>query len=208
MGVEMYQKISNFSNNHNDIDTCNVDQLYSNAQMVDLVTDDFRLKYPPHIQRLMDIASINQTRLWGGKDYGGLEFDKVNPEGFFNRGPLITSLTYRVSGGIPVVLKDKTTYSPYKLVYTGRINGYRYYSLDTLAQYLGLPTAWRSLYEFYSYNPSPSGGDFVDGIIDWSNPQTTIKFNSPSLEYWYGKEGVLETSFAYELYKGLNLLND
>ena len=35
LGVNMYEKIANFVQNHNDIDTCNIDQLYSNASMVD-----------------------------------------------------------------------------------------------------------------------------------------------------------------------------
>jgi streptogramin lyase len=206
LGVELYEKISNFSLNHNDIDTCGLDQLYNNAQMVDLITDDFRLNYPPELLRLMHLASINQTRLWGGQLKGGLQFSSKDQNGFFNRGSLISSFSYRVTGGIPLVLKNKTLYDPCKLIYTGRINGYRYYSLDTLAQYLKLPTAWRNQYEFYSYIPSVSG-DYLGGIIDWNNPQTTINFENPTIEYWSGKEGVLETSFAYELYKGLNLLN-
>ena len=206
-GVETYQKIANFVSNHNDIDTCNIDQLYSNSEMVDLLTDDFRLKYPASIQRLMDLASINQSRLRGSTDSAGLEFNARNQSGFFNRGTLISSFSYRVSGGIPLVLGNKTTYNPYKLIYTGRIGGKRYYDIDVLADYLGLPYPWRNEYEFYTYVPSTEG-DQLEGIIDWNNPQTTISFSNSSSNVWSGHEGILETVFGYELYKGLNLLND
>lgn len=205
MGVNLYEKISNFSLNHSDIDTCNIDQLYSNSSLVDLETDDFRLNYPPAIKRLVDLASINLSRLKGNKESGGLNFSTRDKEGFFNRGKLITSLSYNVTAGFPLVLGTKTT-NKYHLIYTGFINNKAFYDLDTLASYIGIDYPWRANYEFFTYIPSTEG-KYLDGVIDWNNPQTTISFNNSSVNTWLGDEGILETQFVYELYKGLNLLN-
>jgi hypothetical protein len=205
MGVNIYEKISNFGLNHSDIDTCNIDQLYSNSSLVDLETDDFRLNYPPAIKRLVDLASINLTRLKGSRESGGVNFLTKNKDGFFNRGELITSLSYTVTAGTPLVLGTKSS-NKYHLVYTGYINNRALYDLDTLASHIGIGYPWRSSYEFFSYNPSLEG-KYLDGIIDWNNPQTTISYHNSSVNTWLGEEGLLETQFAYELYKGLNLLN-
>lgn len=205
LGINLYEKISNFGLNHSDIDTCNIDQLYSNSSMVDLETDDFRLKYPPAIKRLMDLASINVCRLKGGKETGGLNFSTRNQNGFFNRGTPITSLSYTVTAGVPIVLGTKHN-NKFRLIYTGPINRYAIYDLDTLADHLGIGTPWHSQYEFFTYVPSTEG-DYLDGVIDWNNPQTTISFSNTGVDAWLGFEGIFETSFAYELYKGLNLLN-
>jgi PKD repeat protein len=207
LGVEIYEKISNFVSNHKDIDLCSVGQLYDAAAVTDLETDDFRLRYPPSIQRLMDLASINLSRLRGHQIVGELNFNSRDQNGFYNKGVPVSSLGYEVSGGTFLVLGDKTTYNPYRLIYTGRIDDSLFYDLDTLAQYIGLPKDWRNVYDFYTYVPSITG-KFVDSVIDWNNPQTTLSFYNSSVDAWFGQEGVLETVFSYELYKGLNLLND
>jgi hypothetical protein len=205
MGTELYEKISNFVPNHSDIDTCNIDQLYSNSSLVDLETDDFRLNYPPAIERLINLASINLSRLKGEKEIGSLNFLSRNKDGIFNRGKLITSLSYTVTAGVPVVLGTKST-NKYHLVYTGYINNRAVYDLDTLVDYIGIGHPWHYDYEFFSYNPSPEG-NYLEGIIDWHNPQTTISFYNSAVDVWMGDGGIFETQFAYELYKGLNLLN-
>jgi hypothetical protein len=71
---------------------------------------------------------------------------------------------------------------------------------------LKLPINWPDLYSFYEYAPN-SNVVQLDGVIDWENPYTTINPQSSSFGKWFGAEGYLETLFAYELYKGLNLLN-
>jgi hypothetical protein len=206
LGVTMYEKIANFVQNHNDIDTCNIDELYSNASMVDLETDDFKLNYPPAIKRLMDLASINYSRLRGGLYDQGREFSVQDANGIFNRGKMVSSFFYTVTAGVPIVMRTKSTYDPYKIIYTGKVNGKKYYDLDELSEFLNLQQPWKSYYEFFEYN-SLTTKKYMDGVIDWYNPQTTISFYNSSANVWEGNEGVLETALSYELYKGLNLLN-
>jgi hypothetical protein len=67
LGVETYEKIANFVANHNDIDSCNVDQLYDLAASVDLDTEDFRLNYPSSVKRVVDIAKYKPIKIDGCK---------------------------------------------------------------------------------------------------------------------------------------------
>lgn len=213
LGVLVYEKISNFLDNHSDVDTCNINALYNLAASVDLDSDDFRLNYPFLIRRLMDLASINKTRLWGDKDKTTFSFGDATKTGVLNRGDLLNTLTYQVTGGIPVVLKTRSLVK-YSLVLTGPIKQTinneiitkTTYTLNELSNFIGLPVDWNQYYEFYEYKPDTSNKQ-LEGVIDWSNPNTTLDYNASALNLWDGNEGVLETAFNYELYKGLNILN-
>lgn len=214
LGVLVYEKISNYLDNHSDIDTCNVNALYSLAASVDLDSDDFRLNYPFLIKRLMDLASINKTRLWGDKDKTTFNFKDTSKTGVLNRGDLLNTSTYQVTAGIPVILKTRSLFK-YNLILTGpikeqlnnQINIKNNYSLQELSTYLGLDSNWNQYYEYYEYIPTTSNQQ-LEGVIDWSNQNTTLNYNNSSLNAWSGNEGVLETAFNYELYKGLNILNN
>jgi hypothetical protein len=205
LGVESYEKISNFVNNQSDLDYCNIDQLYSLANSLDLDSDDFILNYPFEIKRLMDLASVNQTRLWGTRLQNQDNFNVPSKEGILNRGNLISTSTYYVSAGTPVVLKAKSIDS-YRLIPTGELNSLSAYSLNDLASSIGLdPITWDQYYEFYSFEPGFDNTQ-IEGLIDWSNPQTTLSEYTSSEEFWSGNEGAMETMFSYYLYKGLGLL--
>jgi len=171
-GTAVYEKIANFVSDHSDIDTCNIDQLYSLAHMTDLNTDDFRLNYPESIARLINLASINPNRLWGASHLDTLKFSSKNYGEFTNLG-LPLSLSYTVSAGVPVVLREKSLIDKYKLIYTGRVNKNATYSLDTLANFLELGTDWHIYYDFHEYIIDYTQEQTND-IIDWSNPQTSV----------------------------------
>lgn len=180
LGLETYEKIANFVSNQSDIDTCGINQLYSLAEMVDLDTDDFKLNYPPAISKLMDLASINQSRLWGTRDFNLFNF-QLNERGAANRGNVISSLSHIISAGEPVVLRTKALNS-YQLIYTGRVSNRRFYTLADLAQFLNLPEQWQAVYEFYEFKNSISD-EYLDGVIDLNNPNTTI-LTSKSTNYF------------------------
>jgi hypothetical protein len=180
LGIESYEKIANFVSNQADVDTCGINQLYSLAEMVDLDTDDFKLNYPPAISKLMDLASINQSRLWGSRDFNLFNF-QLNKRGAANRGNVISSLSHIISAGEPVVLKTKVLNS-YQLIYTGRVSNKRFYTLLDLAVFLNLPENWQSVYEFYEFKNSISE-EYLDGVIDLNNPNTTI-LTSKSTNYF------------------------
>jgi PKD repeat protein len=204
-GTRLYENISNFVLNHTDIDLCNIDQMYDLSEMVDIPNKDYQLFYPDSIKRLMDLASINPSRLRGSKETGGQSFYSTNNNnGGYNRGSKISS-SYTVVAGTPLILQDLSLKSSYKLVYTGRINKNRRYTLDTLVQFLKLKQPWQNYYSFFEYVPS-SDDKQIEGVIDWNNPLTTISYPVSAFKVWLDHEGTLETMLIYELYKGLKLL--
>ena len=148
IGVKSYEKTSNFILNNSDVDTCGIDQLYNLANSINENTDDYMLNYPSEIKRLMDITSINQSRLWGSNAKNQNNFKYTSKEGILNRGNILSS-NYSVSAGTPVILKTVSLDS-YNLIPTGLLSGLSSYSLETLIDFIGLKQdSWRAFYEFY-----------------------------------------------------------
>jgi PKD repeat protein len=203
-GTETYEKIANYVANHSDIDFCNINQLYDMAEEIGIDSEDFRVNFPANVQRIMDFASINQSRLFGANSLSQDAFKIPNNQGETNKGNLLNTQTYVVTAGIPVVLKDKTI-NKYRLVPTGEIFSHTNYSLYDLANFIGLNQGWGEYYEFYSFVPSYDMKQ-MEGFIDWENPQTTINQNLSTSDFWIGSEGFIETEFSYELYKGLGFI--
>ena len=148
LGVVSYEKISNFISNKSDIDTCNVDDLYDMSDCLDLNTDDFRLNFPIEMKKLMDLFSINQSKLFGSELYDSYNFKSVGEYSNFNRGQKLNTLQYIVSAGTPLILKEKSLNS-YNIIQTGKIDNNLYYNLDVLANYLNLNVNWKEYYDFY-----------------------------------------------------------
>jgi streptogramin lyase len=219
LGVTVYEKIANFLDNNINIDTCEIPQLYNISDMVDYNSDDFLLNYPPTIRRIMNLASVNLSKLIGVKCNCGLNFERPNDcakvaicsyckkEKQNNRGNLIESLTYEVSAGQPVVLKTKSLDS-YRLVPVGILNGQTTYTINDLATSLGFESNnWPLFYEFYEYINEWNGG-IIENLIDWNSNQTTISRELSTSNDWFKEEGLLDMFFNYELYKGLDLFKD
>lgn len=135
-GRQAYEKIANFVKNHSNIDTCNIDQLYDLAQETDVIIDDYGFNYPPLLRRIMDIVSINQQQLWGGRcacnmnlyfesqSYlsGSKEIEteylckRCGHRHPGNRGNLFDPRTYIVSAGVPFILQDKYSQNTFEIV--------------------------------------------------------------------------------------------
>jgi hypothetical protein len=217
IGIFSYEKISNYVSNKSDIDTCDVDSLYDISNMIDLNTDDFKLKFPNQIKRAIDNLSINQSKLWGGRIKDDNNFKNINEFGNYNRGKLLDSNTYMVTAGVPVILNTKSLKN-FKLIETGYIDennntllsdsqAISTYPLSTLAYILNLGEFWIDLYEFFEYKPSVYEIN-NDGVIDWKSPQTLLNQQLSTSEEWFKDGGIVDTFFSYELYKGLGLLKD
>lgn len=204
LGVSSYEKIANFIENNTDVDTCEIDQLYSIAQSTNENTDDYRLSYPNDLKRLVNLLSINQARLWGSELQDNNNFNSSSKNGVLNRGLLLTNF-YNVSAGTPLILKSKSI-NRYELIPTGFINGLSSYPIKNLANFIGLPDDWPVYYEFYEYIPKTSQTQ-AEGIIDWSNPNTTINKNISSYYNWVGDQQTIDSIFSYHLYNGLGLIN-
>jgi hypothetical protein len=203
-GIFSYEKIANFVLNNSDIDTCEIDKLYSMSDATNNNTDDFLLNYPTEIKRLMDLLSINQTRLWGSVQKNQNNFKEPGINGEFNRGQKLT-LNYMITAGIPVILKTKSL-DKYELVNTGPLFNINIYSLNNLINTIGINDNgnWEDYYEFYEFIPSDST-IYSDNIIDWNNTQTTISKNLSTAFEWVGDEQNIDKLFSYYLYTGLGI---
>lgn len=217
LGMIAYEKIANFVGNHSDPDTCEIPQLYNLSQQIDYNSDDYLLNYPETIKRVMNLASVNLSKLLGTNCNCGSNYSPANDcakreicpycgrEKAVNRGELL-SLNYTVTAGIPLVLKTKSL-NFYKKIPTGELNDQTTYTLNILTSSLQLPKDWTDFYEFYEYIDAYNGG-IIENWIDWNSEQTTISRTLSTYEDWYKDEGILDLFFNYELYKGLDLLRD
>jgi hypothetical protein len=206
LGVSAYEKISNFVLNNSDLDTCEIDKLYNLASSIDENTNDYKLNYPPLIKKLMNLLSINQSRLWGSTSKNQDNFGKSSSEGILNRGKLLTN-TYEVSAGTPVVLKT-VSLNKYNIIPTGAINGSNYYNLQSLVNFIGINSDnWNYYYEFYEFIPKTSQ-IYENNIIDWENENTTLNPNISSYGSWVGNEKMIDLMFSYEMSKGLGLFRN
>ena len=202
LGVKSYERIANFLINHADLDTANIDQLYDLAQMVDMNSDDFQLGYPETIKRLMSLASINESLLWGT-----LTDKELNTSEMVLESSPVDSTSFMVTAGIPMVLKTKSL-GIYRIIQTGEIYEQSIYSIVYLVTSLGLDARdWRSEYEFF-VGDHWKAQDYSNNIIDWNNPLTNISpVLSSTVTEWSADQGILETILSYNLFKGLDFLS-
>lgn len=218
LATSSYEKIANYVMNTADPDTCEIPQLYNMLQSVDIDAEDFQLSYPPAIKKVMNLASINLSKLIGVECKCGLNFEKPNDCANIehcpyckklkqsNRGELITSLSYQITAGTPVVMKKKGI-NKYRLIPSGKINDSLTYTLNDLATSIGLGSEWQNYHEFYEFVNTYNGG-VIENLIDWNSDQTTINRTLSTSNDWFKEEGLLDMFFNYELHKGLGLLND
>jgi hypothetical protein len=216
LGINTYEKISNFNLNHSDIDICNIDSLYDNSNMLELDNTDFKLEYPNEIKRLMDILSINKSRLWGSVLNDKYNYINYNKNNNYNRGDLITLTSYKVKANDNLILRTKSL-NDFRLINTGyflntnipitsSINiGVSSYTLNDLATSLNLGSDWYRFYEFYEFK-NQENEILTDNIIDWNNQQTILNKNLSSSEDWIGENGIIENIFSYYLHKGFDLI--
>lgn len=114
--VRIYEKIANYVNNINDIDTCEVESLYSHYYMTNMYITDLNYIYPPNFRRVVDLLSVNMCKLRGYYNYYNLDFDNFGyNNGYYgkNKGKLIDIYTYNITAGVPIIAKEKfsNTYS-------------------------------------------------------------------------------------------------
>jgi hypothetical protein len=235
MGKTIYEKIDNFTSNINDIDFCNVDALYSLAEMVNLNFNDYRYNFPAGIKRLVDLLSINQKRLFGFRDNSNTNFDKtgytLSDSSLIGRnlGSILSTSTYTVTAGVPIIsnqlfgnqLKFVNTMvvsgAPDQEGYSTTYGGLTSYALSsydvTWGWGLSFPVGEdiSNYYDFYSYIDSGvyelSAADVVNGVIDFSNSLTTLKETNSAVVDWTEKYGTVDAMFDHRLRKGLDLFD-
>jgi hypothetical protein len=112
IGVKIYEKISNFASNTQDIETCELDFLTSLSDFVGYrEKEEERYNYPEKIKKIIDLASINKTKLTGISNKFAQNLDikgrTSKTEYGINIGDEIDPDTYTVNPFIPIVALEK-----------------------------------------------------------------------------------------------------
>jgi hypothetical protein len=235
LGKLIYERISNFSDNIANIDTCNVSVLKSMYAMLDETYYTFgngELSYPAELKRLIDMFSIKFSKLKGSRNKFAENFDS---KGYYNeqiienggtiiygvnKGKELNFFTTVLTAGTNIVAFEKfsETYSLLNtnlcassayLTYIDPIN--RTYALSGLNYYWGwnlsLPEQVNvnfvpRYYSFYEYLTGYDNNQ-TEGIINWSDTQTTVPENIISNEEW---NSIKENIINYTLAKGLGII--
>jgi hypothetical protein len=226
IGKVTYEKITNFVDNNAVLDYSNIDQLLS--ILITLNTEDLRFSsnnfnVPKELKRLVDLLSINHSRLFGTqnkfkenfKTFGYLDNSLYGK----NLGQEIT-INYTVTAGQDIVAFEKFS-GNYKLLNTYlplsassiALSANNTYALssynDTWGWNLLLPsgapvTTMPLYYLFYTYNPEIDG-IITNSVINFNDTNTTLSFYNSSYDAWAEESGIISNIVAQKLYSKLNL---
>jgi hypothetical protein len=220
LGKTVYEKIANFVDNNADIDKVNLNELISFCSELTIDLEQYNFVLPPQLRRLVDLLSIKQSKLWGGTNKYALNFD---PRGTIfhnsiygvNLGTGIDATTGAITNGTPIVAQE-TFSGNYSLVNQTLISDYNIGDIIPLSAY-SVDWGWglvapdsvtgpqiKNFYNFYTYN-DVINGTYTDGVIDWTNPLTTLSPTNSSYTNWSTDNGVMQNILSYELTKGFRL---
>jgi hypothetical protein len=175
LGTEIYVKIANYVANFSDPETAQIKQLYNLENLLDIQTEDAKIYFPSGLQRIVDVCSVDLTKLLGTRcrcnemfvdtrnKLGNNKCPYCGQEKEFNLGKIISSNNYIVTAGVPLILRIKNL-DQFRYISTGPINSSNYYTLTDLATSIGLvKEAWPINYEFYEFKKPYSDWRFYKG---------------------------------------------
>ena len=224
IGKVTYEKIKNFVDNNAVGSYANVNKLlsiFTEYDMPNLQFNKFNYRFPSGLARLIDLLSINRTKLFGTQNKFSENFESY---GYLNNdiygrnlGDEIT-ITTPITAGIDIVAFEKfsgtykrlNTYQPMKIFPPGVVT----YKLVDYAQNWGWdlvlpPDGYGeripNYYLFYEYIPGIDG-TIEDNIINFKDINTTLQFTNSSYQNWSEKDGIIANVLSNQLYKGLNLI--
>jgi hypothetical protein len=225
LGKTIYEKIENFVLNNSDIDTCNIDALYSVARLVGLSMDNYNLSYPGTIKRLVNLLSIKFNNLFGyntdtiynfyneGHSLTEPSFDHAR-----NLGDKINTLSYQVTAGVPIVVKELFNKSCKHIVpmilSAGDTNSLSSYPLSTYNSEWGWGLSHppeKKFYQFYDFYEYRSNDYYnknllsYSSMIDWDNSQTTLDKNVSYSNWLLDDTGVIDIIYVLSLAAGFQL---
>jgi hypothetical protein len=249
IGRTIYEKIANFTTNTTDVDTCEISQLLSLSNMVDVSAAEFSTFYPADIQKALNLASIPASKLFGNIDLQYIEPDTTD---LTRRHPLNTATDSVTAGSMLALQSIYQSNLEYVTVPLGPNNA-EIYPLSAF-NYPGLITPILQHYKFFKFMPVYAGGystiitdtngntlsafndlamgqaeliyntikaepwfnpyiynisiqhtvpSFVNNVIDWNNPLTTLSPYLSTAEDLYKDGGAIEAMFNYALTKNL-----
>jgi len=230
MGKVPYEKIVNFVSNKFDINTCDADSLFSMSYELDSNFSQFEknnFSYPAKLKRLVDLLSINYSRLRGNKNTFNQNLDpkyNIDPETFglnlgsklnFNTATLLVSTGYvvayeRYSGKYKLCNTYITTVSTPLIQVSPPTYALSSYNITwNWGLNLGDVVSGADIskyYDFYSYIDY-TDSTILNGTLDYSNPLNTLQFTNSSYSDWAKDGGIIEGLLSNALYTGINLLS-
>lgn len=205
IGKSIYEKIANYVGNHSDVDTCNIDKLYSLCQSLGIPIEDYNLDYPANLKRLLNILSISYTRLKGSNEMFNRDFiPDVTIDSSKNLGAKLDTTTYQITAGVNIVIHEKFT-GTYEIIHTVPYNSQDIYPIGMLSAF-NFKTPLDTYYTFYEYVPYFTNTQ-VEGVINWGDQYTTLSNSLSSIDDWYKDGGTVSTILDYQLRRGLELFS-
>tara|TARA_R110000772_G_scaffold56541_2_gene128593 strand:- start:2958 stop:4457 length:1500 start_codon:yes stop_codon:yes gene_type:complete len=228
LGIKMFEKTTNFVSNIADIDYCNLKALISMLNSLDIDFEEYNQQFPPTLQRLVDILSVNFSRQVAKKNEFQLNFDD---KGFTsktifgkNKGdnlPIDNTILYTGSQSRYIIAYEKFSEN-YTLVNTNILSAtevdYKTINSYPLSSYnnswgwgLVVPKDVNGVdiepyYEFYDYNNTVDGTLIAD-FIDYTNSNCTYLQTISSYNEIVDKDGVADSLIQYNLYSSCGLIS-
>lgn len=221
LGNKIYERISNFINNNTNINTAEVLNLMSLADLMvnnAVVFDKNLLNFPTKIQRVVSLISVNRDKLFGvtnkfNENFSDFGYTTKEVYGK-NLGDQINTTTYKITAGTDIVAYEKFS-KIYKLLNTyqplcAATPTTSSYMLSDYSSNWGWPlvlpqnTSLQSIntyYDFYEFT-SQVAGDIVGGVLNFT--YTTVPFNTDNTQL-IEKSGIYENIILDTLYQSLSL---
>ena len=184
IGIKLYEKTANFTQNIQDVDTCELEFLDSLGDFIGFNDKgEERYIYPEKIKRLVNLGSIDKFKLAGTPNKFRENFDtrgrSTKDEYGTNIGNQIESMTYTVDSEVPIVALEK-----FSNIYT-LLNTYQplsaTYPLSAYSPDWGWPLVLPNIIDFSDIEKYYLFFEYVEkydntilgAIIDFKNPKTT-----------------------------------
>jgi hypothetical protein len=228
IGKATYEKIKNFVDNNTVIDYSNLDQFVATLELLNENNPYLKTPNsitPGEISRLINLLSINHSRLFGTRNQFNQNFKTygyLDNEYYGNNLGEEVSMYYTVTAGTDIVAFEKFS-GNYKLLNTYlplcattvTVSAGNTYNLseynDTWGWGLVLPSDGygsginiSNYYLFYKHIPNING-TITDGVINFNDINNTLAYTNSSYQAWAQEDGIISNILSHQIYKGLNL---
>lgn len=199
IGSTIHERIANFVENHGDVTTAGIDALQSIAKQMGMEVKDYVTEYPSSLKKLIDLFSIDNHYLRGIPNKESDPRKKIGE--LLN--PSIQTGQVMLTADRFYLLQHKQT-NTYRLFYATKLGELDVYSSD-LIQPEGLLSPLKDNYYIFTYNDELQNETtpWLNNIIDWTSPLTTLTYSTSSHDEWYGDEGIMDIMFNNLLTKQL-----